>query len=206
VSRKKSAAEHALNGTASRYEGVNESHVAGKIPKPPKFLSEDERKKFKAVAKSLAQRRAITEGDMDLIATFCTIESRWQRAIVKVAEEGEVCSYERLDSSGEIHFVEKPNLHLKIAQDSEKQKVAILVRLGLTPDSRERVRPTSAVKPRRAPESENSLENLAMTCERLRAEFAAEQQTEKERAGQQPVEQKTDEQQAAELEAAMGAI
>jgi P27 family predicted phage terminase small subunit len=138
---RKSDELHALHGTKPETPKT----VASAIPAGrPKFCGPKEvRGVFKKICQMLEQRRALTEADGPLLALYCVSYSRAQKANDKLREEGEVCLYTRLDSNGTAHQVEKPNLWLKVAQDAEKQMLACLDRLGLSPMNRDRVRPTS---------------------------------------------------------------
>jgi len=167
--------EHALQGTVQR-TNAGESHVAGSLPKPPKFLSKEARKKFKGLVRQLAERRAVTAGDGDLIAIYCSTNERWLQALAAIRSQGVVCVYKRMTPSGEAIDVEKPNLSLKIAEVSERSMVSILTRLGLTPKDRETVRPTSPAKPKNAPPPPDSCAGVSLELTRLRAQQAAEQQ------------------------------
>lgn len=172
--------EHQLNGTKPRYVPGAESHVAGSLPKPPKFLSKDSRKKFKAMVRQLGERRAVTAGDGDLIALYCSTHERWLQALEAIRTQGVVVKYERLGADGCAITVEKPNLSLKIAEVAERSMVSLLTKLGLTPKDREGVKPTSAVKPKNAPPPPESCAGVGLELERLRAEQAEEPDVEQE--------------------------
>lgn len=162
-----SEAVHALRGTKPQYSALDESHVAGTLPKAPKHLDKEERKKFKQMVRQLADRRAVTSGDADVIAIYVEQHARWQQSLAKLKVEGNVRLYIRLDSNGEVHQVEKPNIHLAIAKDCERAMVVILSRLGLTPKDRE-IKPTAPTKPRNAPPHPDSIEGMKLEEERLR--------------------------------------
>jgi P27 family predicted phage terminase small subunit len=170
---RKSHSEHALQGTTPRYND-GESHVAGALPKPPKFLSKESRKKFKAMVRQLAERRAVTAGDGELLAVYCSTHERWLQALEAIRKDGVVVTYKRSTPSGEFVDVEKPNISLKIAEVAERAMVGILTKLGLTPRDRDSVRPTSEAKPKGPqPPSPGSERWLADEADRLRAEIAA---------------------------------
>jgi P27 family predicted phage terminase small subunit len=175
VSARKSEFEHQLAGTQSRITAPGESHVAGALPKPPRYLSKDAKKKFRALTRQLAERRAVTAGDGHLIGIFCTQEERWLQALEKIRDEGAVRTYTRTGSDGLPVDVEKENLHIKLAQNCERQMVVILKQLGLTPKDRESVRPTAPVRPKNPPPHPESAEGLALEGDRLRRALAAEQ-------------------------------
>lgn len=136
---------HELAGTKS--EAVNTSDVAPGRPRFPKGLSEVARKKFKALCALLEKRRHLTDADGELLALFAVTYDRWQRALEKLAVEGEIRVYVRLDSNGQPHDQEKMNLWLAVAEKSEKTMLACLDRLGLSPLNRSKVRPTKSAKP-----------------------------------------------------------
>jgi P27 family predicted phage terminase small subunit len=170
---RKSHSEHALQGTTPRYND-GESHVAGALPKPPKYMSKDSRKMFKGLVRQLAERRAVTQGDGEIIAIYCEQKERWLQALTAIRTDGVVVTYKRSTPSGEFVDVEKPNLSLKIAEVAERAMVGILTRLGLTPRDRDSVRVTSsAVKLKAAPPQPGSERWLADEADRLRAEIAA---------------------------------
>jgi P27 family predicted phage terminase small subunit len=140
----KSQALHNLQGTELR-SNVGESHVAGALPRSPKFLSKDAKKKFRGLVKQLAERRSVTAGDADLIAIYCNTWERWQAACASVREEGLIVTYTRLDASGNPHDVARTNISLKIIEVSERACLSYLGKLGLTPKDRGHVRPTAPV-------------------------------------------------------------
>jgi P27 family predicted phage terminase small subunit len=120
----------------------SESGIQSAIPKPPKFLSKEAKKKFKQSARELARRRAITAGDADLLTLYASLWERWTAALAKIRDEGIVVAYDHFNKKGDVIQTEKPNLHLAIAKDCEKQMAAILSKLGLTPKDRDAVKPT----------------------------------------------------------------
>src|SRR6266446_2218572 len=114
----KSIAEHKLHGTKP---GAKNPSLASGIPagrpKFPRNLPVELRSLFKQTCKLLETRRALTEADGPILALYCISYQRDMRAQAKVTEQGEVCSYTRLDSNGQAHQIEKPNYWLKVAQD-----------------------------------------------------------------------------------------
>jgi len=143
----KSAELHELHGTSPHRSSVpTQSRVAGALPRPPKFLSKEAKKKFRSLSKQLDVRRAVTAGDADLIAIYCSTWERWQQALDNLRTEGLIVEYTRLDAGGNPVTVEKPNISLKIAEVAERACLSYLSRLGLTPRDRELVRPTAPVE------------------------------------------------------------
>lgn len=153
---RKSDAMHALSGTKSQATTPDVIVQPGR-PKFPKNISKELRPLFKRVCALLEERRNLTAGDGELILLFVVTYDRWQRALAKVQEEGEVRLYTRLDSNGAAHDMEKQNLWLPIAERQEKALVGIIDRLGLTPLNRSKVKPTGEQekpKPELTPEEQ----------------------------------------------------
>jgi P27 family predicted phage terminase small subunit len=140
---RKSLSEHELQSTKPRYVEPDSSIAPGR-PKYPKGLTPEAKKVFKAACHLLERRRSLTEADGELIRLLALTHVRHARAIEKLALEGEVRMYTRLDSNGQPHEFEKENLWLQIARDAEKQMIGIFDRLGVTPLNRGKVKPTKA--------------------------------------------------------------
>jgi P27 family predicted phage terminase small subunit len=142
----KDPALHELQGTKSRAGQDDGPAVAPGRPKFPKDLSREARPVFKNLVRLLEKRRHITEGDVYLCRVFALVYVRHAKAQAKLEAEGEIRSYVRLDSNGQPHDQEKPNLWLKVAETAEKNMVACLDRLGLTAMNRSKVKPTGEDK------------------------------------------------------------
>jgi P27 family predicted phage terminase small subunit len=138
---RKSDFMHELSGTKSQATTPDVIVAPGR-PKFPKNISPELRPLFKRVCSLLESRRALTAGDGELILLFVVTYARWQKALSKIQEQGEVRLYTRLDSNGTAHEQEKTNLWLPISERAEKQLVGIIDRLGLTPLNRSKVKPT----------------------------------------------------------------
>jgi P27 family predicted phage terminase small subunit len=133
--------QHNLQGTRPQYV-ERESVVEPGRPKFPKGATPETKRFFKRLSRMLEARRTLTPGDEELLRLAAILRDRHQRACARVQEQGEIVAYTRLDAHGEPHDVVKPNLWLKIAQESEKSFLACLDRLGLTPANRGKVKPT----------------------------------------------------------------
>ena len=140
---------HWLTGTKSQAKPDAEALPPGR-PKYPKGISQEAKSAFKRLCAMLEKRRTLTDGDGELLRLYGVLYDRHIRALAKLQKEGEIRMYTRMDNHGEAHEVEKPNYWLKVAETAEKNLVAILDRLGLTPLNRGKVRPT-ATKPNAAP-------------------------------------------------------
>ena len=141
---------HVLQGTKphDRNPELTPGTLLAGRPRIPKTLrpGSEARRIYKLLCRQLLDRRALTEADNYLLELAATIWARRSRAQEKLLEEGEVCAYTRIDPNGVAHKIEKANLHLKIAADSEKQLVSILDRLGLTPLAGSKIKQTAADK------------------------------------------------------------
>jgi len=171
----KDPALHRLHGTELRSNLV-ESYISGGLPRAPKDLSKEARKKFKQLVKQLASRRAVTQGDGDLIELYCCTFERLKQAQANIRTEGLIVTYTRMDAGGNPHDVERPNISLKIIESAERQCLAYLVKLGLTPSSREHVRPTAPVATgKEQTEAERLDEEIARLQEQQASEQAADE-------------------------------
>jgi P27 family predicted phage terminase small subunit len=145
---KKPAKLHWLSGTKSQAATEADFVVPASRPRLPKDLSPEALVIFKRLCALLKSRRALTAGDSELLRLYAVTHVRHAKAIAKIQEQGEVCVYTRMDSNGAAHEVEKENLWLKIAFNAEKNLVAILDRLGLTPHNRDKVKPAAPPVPK----------------------------------------------------------
>jgi len=136
-----SLVEHDLRGTRPEY--TTDSVHVGALPKPPRFLSPEAKKKFRSAVRQLADRRAVTSGDTDFLTIYAQTWERWVAACEKVRTEGTIKTYERAGADGHLHSVEKVNLNVGIVKDCQRDILSILQKLGLTPKDRDAVRPTA---------------------------------------------------------------
>lgn len=138
---RKTDADHRLQGTKSQAKDEGSAFVPGR-PKFPKGLPQAARSVFKRLAGLLEKRRHLTEGDVELLRIYSLLYVRHAKALQEIEADGEICVYVRMDSNGQPHDQYKPNLWLKVAETCEKNMVAALDRLGLTPANRAKVKPT----------------------------------------------------------------
>ena len=75
----KGEAYHDLTGTPN-WAGPDQSPVPAGRPKRPKGVSKDALKIFRMLCKMLAQRRALTAGDGEILGLYCTLYDRHERA------------------------------------------------------------------------------------------------------------------------------
>ena len=138
--RKKSQRLHTLHGSTPHDRAVeSESQIAGGFPRVPKDV---ERARFKRICGQLAKRGTLTPADLEIVRLLCVVSERHERALAKLKAEGEVRIYSRVSPTGESYDVEAPSHWLKVAESAERMTLSCLDRLGLTPASREKIRPT----------------------------------------------------------------
>jgi P27 family predicted phage terminase small subunit len=143
----KSREQHYLEGTMPQNVLPGQTDIPSGRPRYPKGLSPDAKKIFKELCRQLEDRRQLTRGDSELLRLYAESYERQREAQAKLAAEGIIKIYKRLDSNGQPHDVEKPNLWLAVAERHEKYMLAVLVQLGLTPAARARVRPLKSAEP-----------------------------------------------------------
>lgn len=136
----KTPEQHALEGTRVRPTRV--SVVASGRPRIPSHLSKVERAEFKRCVQLLEKRGTVTPGDLTALAVYAAIYARWVQAKrelgVDIMVETTV-----MDNSGAAHQVRRVNPLVKIVSDAERQILAMTRALGLTPDTREKIRPAA---------------------------------------------------------------
>jgi P27 family predicted phage terminase small subunit len=117
------------------------SHFVGGRPKPPAHLSAAAKVEFRRVSKILGQRQVETPGDFAAIALYATVYDRWIALKTEVAANYTIL-VTILDSHGEAHETTKVNPLLKELNATEGRLLALIRELGITPASREKVKPT----------------------------------------------------------------
>jgi len=133
--------EHRLRGTEYR-DRRKPSEVTGGRPKVPDHLSEDAKKEWRRIIPLLEQRGTLSRADGASIALYCETHARWLQAKRDVADHGIIVVTTVLDRNGEQVTSRKQNPALKIAENAERSLRAFLREFGMTPSSRERVKPT----------------------------------------------------------------
>jgi P27 family predicted phage terminase small subunit len=163
---RKSLDEHKLQSTRPQYVEPDVSIAPGR-PKYPRNLTPEAKRVFKNTCRLLERRRSLTEADGELIRLLALAHVRHAKAIEKLAEEGEIKTYYRLDKHGEQVASERENLWLQVARDAEKFMVGIYDRLGLTPLNRGKVKQAEAPKPAVDPNALPSREETTLPTDEL---------------------------------------
>jgi len=110
-------------------------------PKLPKHLCADAVVVWKQTLKLMRARGTLSAGDAPILQVYAEVSARWIAAKRDLAERGIIVRVTRHDKQGAEYSVEATNPCLAIVQDCERQMLSHAKALGLTPDSRERVKP-----------------------------------------------------------------
>jgi len=148
---------HKLRGTKYR-DRRKPSEVAAGRPKQPDHLSEEAKREWRRLIPLLEQRGTLSKADSAVLALYCETHARWLQAKREVAENGLMIESTVLDSSGEQVTSRKPNPALKVAENAERSLRGYLKEFGMTPSSRERVRPAKPEEQPAAPEEDENSE------------------------------------------------
>ncbi len=147
--------EHKLKGTRPTRAADNGQDIPAGRPKFPKGLTPEAKGIFKLLCRQLAERRALTAGDMQILHLYAEQWLRWGNARAKVVELGEIVTDTRLDNHSVAHEVLRKNPWLGVVEVCETKMHAILRDLGLTPNARAKVKQVGdKPKPAATPEEE----------------------------------------------------
>ena len=142
---KKSDADRWLHGQpAASPAKVTESIYQAGRPKFPKGLTPEQRPTFKRICSLLQARRTVTPADAEMIYLYSVLEEQWQQALAEIRTNGIIVEYQRTDSNGKVFITKKKNEACGVADSCSRQMFAILRELGLSPKSRDSVKPTTA--------------------------------------------------------------
>jgi P27 family predicted phage terminase small subunit len=133
---------HALHGTRPTRANPEAPPVGrqGK-PKRPSYLNAVARKEWARLLPLLESRGTMTEADGGALALHCVNFSRYLEAQREIETHGIVIATTVLDKNGAPVTSRKKNPAVSIASECERAMRSFLRELGLTPDSRDRIRP-----------------------------------------------------------------
>jgi P27 family predicted phage terminase small subunit len=141
--RRLSDAEHKLRETLPSPATVPaQSQIIQSKPKMPQYLNADARREWRKLMPMLMERGSLTVADACALSLHCSTVARWIACTKQIEAEGLTQTVTVLDSNGTPTTRTRPHVALKIAQDCEKSLRQSLTMLGLTPASREKVKPT----------------------------------------------------------------
>jgi P27 family predicted phage terminase small subunit len=134
-----------LKLTGNKYRDRSKpSQVTAGRPKQPDHLSEAAKKEWRRIIPLLEQRGTLSKADSAVLALYCETHARWLQAKQEVATHGLMIEATVLDSAGEQVTTRKANPALKVAENTERSLRAFLREFGMTPGTRERVKPAKA--------------------------------------------------------------
>ena len=141
--------EHALKGTRPTRAKPEAPPISPRgRPKRPSYLNADARKEWARLLPLLETRGTLTELDGGALALHCVNFSRYLQAQREIETHGIIIVATVLGSNGEPITSRKKNPACSIASECERSMRSFLRELGLTPDSRERVRPAAEQPPK----------------------------------------------------------
>lgn len=146
---RKTEKEHWLNGTlahATEAKPEEASQVAAGRPKLPKHLSPDAIEAWKLVCKLLRAKGTLAKTDAATLEIYCEVKATWITSKADVVARGQLVEEQRYSKSGDPYTVTIINPSVQIQRDSERQLLQLTKALGLSPDTREKVRRTRKTK------------------------------------------------------------
>jgi P27 family predicted phage terminase small subunit len=135
-------------GTKSKAKQDEPSVIAAGRPKPPKHLCPDALVEFRRVSKLLDKRKTETPGDYSALAVYAECYSRWIEAKKVLADEGLMIDVTVTDSNGAAHMSRRLNPLIRVVENCERQLLTLARAMGLTPDTRAKVKPAVAPPPK----------------------------------------------------------
>jgi P27 family predicted phage terminase small subunit len=136
--------EHKLKGTRPTRAVEKKTVAEAGRPRMPKHLSAEAQVAWRDAVRLLKKRGTLSAGDAPTIAAYSECVARWIAAKKNVEDNGIVVVVTMVDKNGVTYEREKLNICLKVVEVAEKQMLALAKSLGLSPDSREKVKPTKA--------------------------------------------------------------
>jgi P27 family predicted phage terminase small subunit len=142
---------HRLRGTKARPNQRGEhdrepSTVTGGRPRMPKSLSPSAAQAWKDAVRLLRKRRTLSAGDAPVLTVYANVFAKMQKANADIEARGFEVEVIRTNKKGEEYTTTVPNVSVRIATDCERQLLQLAKALGLTPDTREKVKPTKEEK------------------------------------------------------------
>lgn len=115
----------------------NEPTPAPKIPRAPEHLSDEAKREWRRMARTLFDLGLLTEIDRAALAAYCTAWGRWVEAENNLKKYGTV-----MLSPDKGWPVQSP--YLSIANRAMEQMQKFMVEFGMTPSSRSKVSASKA--------------------------------------------------------------
>jgi len=127
---------------ADRARAEAEGTLTAGRPRMPKHLSAEAVDVWRRTCRVMAKRKTLTADSGATLEIYAEVSARWIRAKHEVESRGQVIDETRFSRGGAAYVVHVPNPSLKIQCECEKQLLTLARALGLSPDTREKVRVT----------------------------------------------------------------
>lgn len=137
----KTPEQHRLEGTKPQTVAPTTSVYAAGRPKCPAHLSDAAKTEWRRISKMLGKRGTETEADRAALALYANVYARWVEVQRQIDDEGYRIEITLTDSNGKPYEKVVNHPLLKVVENCERQLLALLKALGLTPDSRDKIRP-----------------------------------------------------------------
>jgi len=134
----KSEQAHWLNGTLPHKTTKTASNFIAGRPSFPPHLSKPAKAEFKRCVGLMEARGTLTAGDYQTLAVFSVVVSRWIEAKRAIDLDGLMIEAQVLDSNGTAIITRRLHPLLRVAENCERQILALASKLGLTPADREK--------------------------------------------------------------------
>jgi P27 family predicted phage terminase small subunit len=131
--------EHKLKGTRPTRAASGAPSEAGR-PRMPKHLSESAQRVWKETLRLLRRRGTLTADTGPTLAIYAECVATWEVAKADIIARGQIISETRFSKSGTEYQIDVVNPSMKIKENCERQALAVLKALGLSPDAREKVK------------------------------------------------------------------
>jgi P27 family predicted phage terminase small subunit len=138
----KTIREHLLHGTVPQGKPERPSVYQGGRPKFPAHLSKLARQEMKRVVRILEKRGTVTEGDFAIAAVHAEVYARWVACKAQIGDALMVVT-QVTDNNGNLRTVSRLNPLIKVAQQCESRLQSLAKDLGLSPITRDKVKPTA---------------------------------------------------------------
>lgn len=140
----KTIREHLLHGTVPQGKPERPSVYVGGRPQFPAHLGKVARREMKRVVRILEKRGTVTEGEATALALYGVTYERWVQCYDQIAVDGLMVTTQVTDNNGNLRTVSRLNPVIRVAQQCETKLQSLAKDLGLTPITRDKIKPTSA--------------------------------------------------------------
>lgn len=139
-----------LRPRGTKSQAANEpSLIEAGRPRAPRHLCAEAAIEFRRMSKLLGRRKTETEADGTTLAVYAETYSRWVEAKKILSEEGLRIDVIVLDCHGVPHTNRKLNPMIAVVERAERNVLALAKSLGVSPDTRDKVKPAKHAEPKK---------------------------------------------------------